>query len=186
MLKSDMRAKIEQDLGIDIQAMERQRSGSDAVTDGVAVNPAANNSGSTPTTNASGPAASMDFNWDSLNDEDGVGDLDGNEVADAEAPSDGNVDELDVSDSGFGLNGKPVRFNSSKFWNYADYMLGVVRETAHKTAATKELYDMELHRYMMEIFQDDLAECPGLRRGCKLISVVNPAWQSTIQQGLVW
>lgn len=45
MLKSDMRSKIERDLGIDIQVMGRQRSGSDTVIDGVAVNSAANNNG---------------------------------------------------------------------------------------------------------------------------------------------
>ncbi|KAF8417185.1 hypothetical protein L210DRAFT_817367, partial [Boletus edulis BED1] len=184
LLKSDMRAKIEQDLGINIRAMERELSGS-AATDGVAVNPTANNdSGSAPTTN--NPTPSAELNWDALNDEDGNGDTDGGEDVDTESPSDDDADELDISDSGFGLDGKPIRFNSVKFWNYVDYMLNIIRHTAHKTAATKELYDKELHKYMMQIFQDDLAECPGLRRGSKLVSVVNPVWQSTIQQNLVW
>ncbi|KIK78798.1 hypothetical protein PAXRUDRAFT_309193 [Paxillus rubicundulus Ve08.2h10] len=32
---------------------------------------------------------------------------------------------------------------------------------------------------------DDLADCPGSRRGAKILAV-NPHWQTTIQQGLMW
>ncbi|KAI9572452.1 hypothetical protein HD554DRAFT_2168109 [Boletus coccyginus] len=163
--------------------MKREHLGPNAATNGVAVNSAINNSGSAATTNNS---ALADFNWNALNDENGISNADGNEDVNTRPSLDVNVDELDISDSEFRLNGKPVHFNSSKFWNYINYMLNVIHQTAHKTAAIKELYDKELEKYMVKIFQNDLAECPGFRRGTKIISVVNPSWQSTIQQELVW
>jgi hypothetical protein len=42
-----------------------------------------------------------------------------------------------------------------------------------------------LLRIFVQIFQDDLADCPGSRRGAKILAV-NPQWQTTIQQGLMW
>jgi len=37
-------------------------------------------------------------------------------------------------------------------------MLNVLHKTAHKTALMKELYEKEVHLYMIQIFQNDLAE----------------------------
>ena len=69
----------------------------------------------------------------------------------SQAHLDGNIDELNVLDFGFWLNRKPLCFTSLKFWNYTDYILSVVCKTAHKTTATKELYHIELHRYIMAV-----------------------------------
>lgn len=175
-----MCAKIEQDLGVDLKALEKefhnssQSDSTDSDNTTVTADTAANNGNSTN--------KSTNFDWDTLNDEGGDGDT---EVDDGDADND-DADDLDTSDSGFGLNGKPVCFNSSKFWNYIDYMLNLIWQAMHKTTTMKELYEMELQKYMIEIFQDDLAECPGLRWGTRLMNIVNPPWQSTIQRGLVW
>jgi hypothetical protein len=115
------------------------------------------------------------LDWSRANDShdsDQQHDINADGNTNAEGPGDG--DELDETDSGFGLDGKPVRFVSTKFWNYVDYMLNVLRETAHKTTPTKEMYEKEVHLHMIQIFQNVLAECPGVRRGSKLVSVVNP------------
>ncbi|KAN0085723.1 hypothetical protein V8E55_006857 [Tylopilus felleus] len=156
-LKTDMCAKIEQDLGVDLKALEKefhnssQSDSTDSDNTTVTADTAANN--------GNGTNKSTNFDWDTLNDEGGDGDT---EVDDGDADND-DADDLDTSDSGFGLNGKPVCFNSSKFWNYIDYMLNLIRQAMRKTTTMKELYEMELQKYMVEIFQDDLAECPGLR-----------------------
>ncbi|KAI6144421.1 hypothetical protein BKA82DRAFT_3941891, partial [Pisolithus tinctorius] len=86
----------------------------------------------------------------------------------------------------FGLNGKLVRFNRQKFWNYVDYMLALLRDTSRKAANSKEDYEKEINRIMVQIFQDDLQDCPGTRKGSRLVAVVHPPWQSTIQHELMW
>lgn len=182
-----MRAKIEKDLGINLRQMEQELNpfsgSSDATADNEIDPPAEDGNSSAPAANE--PRADLDWNGaNDAHDSDQQHDTNADGNTNAEGP--GDSDELDETDSGFGHDGKPVRFVSTKFWNYVDYMLNVLRETAHKTAPTKEMYEKEVHLHMIQIFQNDLAECPGVRRGSKLISVVNPQWQSTIQQGLVW
>ncbi|KAI6156016.1 hypothetical protein BKA82DRAFT_4349330 [Pisolithus tinctorius] len=97
-----------------------------------------------------------------------------------------DANELDEMDSGFGLvSGKAARFNSNKFWNYVDYMLNLLHESVRKDAASKEDFEKTISSIFVQIFQDDLVDCPGNRRGAKILAV-NPQWQMTIQQGLVW
>ena len=38
------------------------------------------------------------------------------------------------------------------------------------------------HRTFVHILQEDLLKCPGSRRGMKLLSNINPEWQTAIQQ----
>ncbi|KIK97318.1 hypothetical protein PAXRUDRAFT_136530, partial [Paxillus rubicundulus Ve08.2h10] len=178
MLKSDIHTKIEQDPGINLCQKEQELnlfSGrSDTTADDETDPLAQDGNSSTPAANE--PEADLD--------QSGADDSDQQCNTNAEGPGDG--DELDEMDSGFGLNGKPVRFVSTKFWNYVDYMLNVLHETACKTAPKKKIYyEKEVHLYMIQIFQQDLAERPGVHRGSKLVSVMNPQCQSTIQQGLV-
>ncbi|KAI6152682.1 hypothetical protein BKA82DRAFT_168631 [Pisolithus tinctorius] len=190
MLKSDMHTKVEHDLSINISEIERWAVSVDNTDESVTDTPATGDgSSSAPTRDESGPGA--DFDWSKLGDN--MDDLQGdaNSIVDAGPNPDADTlsndgDDLDPSDSGFGLDGRPVHFNITKFWNYVNYMLNTLRWTARKNARTKELYDRELHSYMMQIFQDDLAECPGMHRGSKIVSVINPEWQTRIQQGLTW
>ncbi|KAI6011521.1 hypothetical protein EDC04DRAFT_2905439 [Pisolithus marmoratus] len=94
-------------------------------------------------------------------------------------------DELSNGDSGFGLEGKPVLFNSSRFWNYVDYMLNLLCEMAHKDTSMKEEFKRGVAGIMVQIFQDDLLVCPGHRKVMRLMAT-NPQWQTTIQHGLMW
>ncbi|KAI6156373.1 hypothetical protein EDD17DRAFT_1512548 [Pisolithus thermaeus] len=96
-----------------------------------------------------------------------------------------NDDELSKGDSGFRLEGKPVHFNSSQFWNYINYMLNLLCEMARKGTSTKEEFEKGVANIMMQIFQDDLLDCPGCRKATRLM-VANPLWQSTIQHELMW
>ncbi|KAI5995586.1 hypothetical protein EDD15DRAFT_2165086, partial [Pisolithus albus] len=172
MLKSDMRKKVEQDLNINIEEIEQQMQNSneggldDRVDDVPAVTEETSNNGDT---------------YDST----GVDEDNPDGTFDGEDPTDG-VDDLDDDDSGFGLDGKRTRFNSQKFWNYVDYMLTLLRDTARKTTTSNEDYEREVGRVMVQIFQDDLVDCPGSRKGSRLTVIVHPPWQSTIQHGLVW
>lgn len=52
-----------------------------------------------------------------------------------------DTDDLDEDDSGFGINGKPVRFTSNKFWKYVNYMLNLLYESVCKNTTSKEEFD---------------------------------------------
>jgi len=52
---------------------------------------------------------------------------------------DGDENEDEHEDSGFGLvEGVPARFTTTKFWNYVDHLLAVMRKTAKKSATPAE------------------------------------------------
>ncbi|KIK75215.1 hypothetical protein PAXRUDRAFT_19184 [Paxillus rubicundulus Ve08.2h10] len=112
-------------------------------------------------------------------------DADAKGIRDTEESSD-DLNNLDDNDSGFGLNGKPLRFNGTKLLNYVDYMLNLMHNTACKDFVSKQEYEGEVAHIMIQIFQGDLADCPGTRKGSKLLAVIHPQWQATIQQGLMW
>ncbi|KAI5987595.1 hypothetical protein EDC04DRAFT_2614769 [Pisolithus marmoratus] len=84
-----------------------------------------------------------------------------------------------------GLEGKPVHFNSSRFWNYIDYMLNLLHKMAHKGSSMKEEFKKGVASIMVQIFQDDLLDCPSHRKVTGLMAV-NPQWQTTIQHRLTW
>ncbi|KAI5994446.1 hypothetical protein EDD15DRAFT_2366574 [Pisolithus albus] len=172
MLKPDMRRKIQQELNIDIEEIERRmQQGDEADAEVGASDLVSRTEGS-----ISGPDPC---------DGTGVDEIDTDGALDTEDPTDG-IDDLDDDDSGFGLDGKRTRFNGQKFWNYVDYMLNLLRDTARKSTTSNEDCEKEVGRIMVQIFQDDLADCPGSRKGSRLTAVVHPPWQSTIQHGLVW
>lgn len=140
-----MRKKLERELGIDIRDMERTLFKDDVDADDTVTTSEDNNSQELLTQE---PLASIDpdLRDGSLGPDNTLGtDADADGTA-PENPS-GDADELDETDSGFGLvNGKPVRFNSSKFWNYVDYMLNLLHETVRKNATSKEDCDKAIGR----------------------------------------
>ncbi|KAI5983040.1 hypothetical protein EDD15DRAFT_2179688, partial [Pisolithus albus] len=181
MLKMDMRKKLERESSIDIQDMVDRASTEEGTS------AASGNAALESTTY--GDEASSDLirdgaaNSGSADGERAVDDTD----IDAEGiPDIEDVDdELGEEDSGFGLEGKPVLFNSTRFWNYVDYMLKLLREMARKDTSTKEEFEKGVAGIMVQIFQDDLLDCPGHRKATRL-TAVNPQWQTTIQHGLMW
>ncbi|KAI6028146.1 hypothetical protein EDC04DRAFT_2899108 [Pisolithus marmoratus] len=115
----------------------------------------------------------------------GTDEIDTDGALNTEDPTDG-INDLDDNDSGFGLDGKCTWFNGQKFWNYVDYMLNLLHDTACKSTTSSKDYEKEVGHIMVQIFQDDLTDCPGSRKGLRLTAVVHPPWQSTIQHRLVW
>ncbi|KAI6140539.1 hypothetical protein BKA82DRAFT_136376, partial [Pisolithus tinctorius] len=136
MLKSDMHAKIQQDMGKDLDDPEEQTQEGNREGHGDGI-------GDICVT-----AATEDLDGSFFNDTTPLED-------DADSPIDGEdsntdgVNDLDNDDSGFGLNGKLVQFNRQKFWNYVDYMLALLRDTSHKATNSKEDYKKEINRYVM-------------------------------------
>ncbi|KAI5980742.1 hypothetical protein EDD15DRAFT_2380048 [Pisolithus albus] len=149
MLTADMQRKVERGLSINIKDMDG----------GVAEE--STPEGASESARNDDSCADLDLTEDPGTS--GGSDGDGDDILDVD--DDDEIDELGEEDSGFGLEGKPARFCSSKFWNYVDYMLTLI--------------------IMIQIFQDDLLDCPGRRKVTKL-TTVNPPWQTTIQHGLMW
>ncbi|KIK78886.1 hypothetical protein PAXRUDRAFT_162812, partial [Paxillus rubicundulus Ve08.2h10] len=81
---------------------------------------------------------------------------------------------------------KSIHWTDKMFWNYMDYMLNILCGTAHEHATSQEEYETNVCNIMIQIFQDDLKDCSGKRIGSKLLNVVHPQWQMTIQQDLIW
>lgn len=140
MLKADMQRKLERELGSSIRGMAEGGLTEESITtsqEGTPENARGGGSSSEAVRDGAVGPSSMD--------EGGDVDID----ADAEGIPDESVDGIDdlgEEDSGFGLEGKPVRFNGSKFWNYVDYMLDILRETARKDSSTKEEYEKGVAR----------------------------------------
>ncbi|KAI6017436.1 hypothetical protein EDC04DRAFT_2608058 [Pisolithus marmoratus] len=166
--------KIQQELNIDIGQIEQQIQQGDEVDIEFCMN-------DIPVVNTEGSISGLDP-CDSTGDHD-TDDTDW--ALDCEEPTDG-VNDLDDNNSGFGLDRKHTQFNSQKFWNYIDYMLSLLCNMACKSTTSNEEYKKEVGQIMVQIFQDDLADCPGSRKGSRLTAIVHPPWQSTIQHGLVW
>ncbi|KAG6369423.1 hypothetical protein JVT61DRAFT_14907 [Boletus reticuloceps] len=180
MLKADLQRKLERELGISLKDMVENLKGlieGSITTTEVAPGSASNGESSSGAirNGAADPGSMDDEGEDSDVDAEGI----------PEENVDG-IDDLSEEDSGFGLEGQPVRFNSGKFWNYVDYMLNVLRETARKESSTKEEYEKGVANIMMQIFQGDLLDCPGSGRKGLRLTTVNPQWQTTIQHGLMW
>ncbi|KAI6008547.1 hypothetical protein EDC04DRAFT_2907033 [Pisolithus marmoratus] len=131
MLKSNMHKKIQQELNIDIGQIEQQMQQGDKVDIEFCVN-------DIPVVNTEGSISGLDpCNGTGNHDADNT-----DWALDCEEPTDG-VDDLADNDSGFGLDGKCTRFNSQKFWNYVDYMLSLLHDTACKSTTSNEEYKKE-------------------------------------------
>ncbi|KAI5988835.1 hypothetical protein EDC04DRAFT_2912441 [Pisolithus marmoratus] len=177
MLKINMQRKLKRELSIDIQGMIGRTEEGTSVA-----------SGEPFESTCSNEACPEVFTGDNTAD---LGLMEGEEeVDDADIDAEGtpdtkDIDELSEGDSGFGLEGKPVHFNSGRFWNYINYMLNLLCETACKHTSMKEEFEKGIASIMVQIFQDDLLDCPSHRKVTRLV-VVNPQWQTTIQHGLMW
>ncbi|KAH7881954.1 hypothetical protein F5I97DRAFT_1970515 [Phlebopus sp. FC_14] len=76
-------------------------------------------------------------------------DADTNGILNPDLSDDAN--ELDETNSSFRLvTRKPVQSNSSKFWNYMDYMLDLVHESVRKDVTSKEDYEKAIYRLVRE------------------------------------
>ncbi|KAI6151659.1 hypothetical protein BKA82DRAFT_35413 [Pisolithus tinctorius] len=135
MLKSDMRAKIQQDMGKDLDNPEEQTQEGDREGQGDGI-------GNICVTAATEDLDGSFFNNTMPLEDDADGPIDGED-----SNTDG-VDDLDNDNSGFRLNGKLVRFNCQKFWNYVDYMLALLCDTSHKATNSKEDYEKEINWYV--------------------------------------
>ncbi|KIJ06681.1 hypothetical protein PAXINDRAFT_20122 [Paxillus involutus ATCC 200175] len=141
-----MRIKLERELGINISDMEWALFKDDADVDDTPATPEGNDSREPLTQEPSIDPSLRDNSLGPLADNTAGSDTDADGIPDPENPS-GDADELDETDSGFGLvSGKPMRFNSSKFWNYVDYMLNLLHESMHKDATSKEDYEKAISR----------------------------------------
>lgn len=146
MLKVDMKKKLEK-LGIDIEILMEEplrAGGASAVTErdpeSTQDDAAAGASGFDDTDSSPG------FTYGSTGTGmDNTDDVDADGIPDVENPEQ-EIDELNENDSGFGLDGKAVIFTSNKFWNYVDYILDVLRETARKGTSAKEEFEKEVTR----------------------------------------
>jgi hypothetical protein len=133
MLKADLQRKLERELGVSLKDMAAKGLTEGSIT-ATELTPGSASNGESSSeavkNGAAGPTGLMDEEEDADADAEGIPDenVDG-------------VDDLSEEDSGFRLEGQPVRFNSGKFWNYVDYMLDVLRETARKESNTKEEYE---------------------------------------------
>ncbi|KAI5995505.1 hypothetical protein EDD15DRAFT_2365686 [Pisolithus albus] len=137
MLKADMQRKLERELDINFNDMEKgfaEEGTSDGALESTCNNDPRVDPNSTEEQGASGDA-----------------DAEREGTPDVEDINDG-IDDLGEEDSGFGLEGKPVRFCSSKFWNYVDYMLDVLRDTARQDTSTKEEFEKGITRFFRMTF----------------------------------
>lgn len=145
MLKVDMKKKLEK-LGIDIQSMTEELLRASGASVATEQDPGSSTQNDTVAgTSSFDTDSSLAFIYgltgNGTNDTDVDADADG--IPDIENP-DQEIDELNENDSGFGLDDKTVVFTSNKFWNYVDYILNVLRETARKGASMKEEFEREV------------------------------------------
>jgi hypothetical protein len=136
MLKADMQRKLERELGRSIIEIVTVEGGltEEGITASQEDIPEFTRNGEAARDGTVGPS-SMDKGGDADVDAEGIPD----ESVDG-------IDDLNEEDSGFGLEGKPVRFNGSEFRNYVDYILDLLRETARKDSSTKEEYEKGIAR----------------------------------------
>ncbi|KAG1856581.1 hypothetical protein C8R48DRAFT_775984 [Suillus tomentosus] len=91
-------------------------------------------------------------------------------------------------DSRFGMvEGTPAQYtNTIRFWNFVDHSLLVMHQIFKEASSIPAEQEKELQKLFIEIFQADLAEFPGGKKVSKLISRMNPCWQTAIQTKLIW
>ncbi|KIK73035.1 hypothetical protein PAXRUDRAFT_21302 [Paxillus rubicundulus Ve08.2h10] len=144
MLKVDMHTKLERELSIDMCTLEQElmgANGGENVDTGAGADTQA--AGTAPRSPVL-PSGGIDANFLNINtNTNTAADADAKGIPDTEESSN-NLNDLDDNDSGFGLNGKPLQFNGTKFWNYIDYMLNLMRNTAHKDSISKQEYEGEV------------------------------------------
>ncbi|KAI6033854.1 hypothetical protein BKA83DRAFT_4486945 [Pisolithus microcarpus] len=174
MLKSDMQRKLERELGVDFRRMISTVEDTSAASEDAPELTRTDEAHSAVNVRDGAANPGLTEGDGSIND----ADVDAEGIPDIEDAD----DELSEGDSGFGLEGKPVHFNSGRFWNYVDYMLTLLRETARKDTSTKEEFEKAVASIMVQIFQDDLLDCPGRRKATKLTATsAGQNWPDTQQ-----
>ncbi|KAG2156929.1 uncharacterized protein EDB93DRAFT_1247117 [Suillus bovinus] len=191
-LKQDLRDKVARELDIDVKQLERDIFEGDfddvPETD---VNPSQTPTETQVNTNhAPSARRDIDVNVEQFADESGMQQDANGEDEESDVSSGANSVVLldNPLDSGFRLaEGMAVRYNSTtKFWNFVDHSLSIMRKISVESSPIVTEQDKELQKLFIEIFQADLAEFPGGKKVSKLISKTNPRWQTAIQTGLIW
>ncbi|KAG1834872.1 hypothetical protein EV424DRAFT_1532062 [Suillus variegatus] len=193
-LKQDMRAKIGRELDVNIEQLERDLFDNNCA-------PGFNDQ-ALPETRANVNCAPGVRNMNGTNpDGEELGDqtraqLDGGDAdrEDEELNGPGNniesttVLQDDPLDSGFGLvEGIPAQYNNTiRFWNFVDHSLLTMHQKVKESFPIPAKQEKELQKLFIKIFQADLAEFPGGKKISKLISKMNPHWQTAIQNRLIW
>ncbi|KAG1800658.1 hypothetical protein EV424DRAFT_1545625 [Suillus variegatus] len=192
LLKQDLRDKVACELDIDVKQLERDifKGDFDDVPE-TDVNPSqAPTETQVNTNHAPSARRDTDMNVEQFADESGMQqDANGEDEESNVSSSANSVVLLDNPlDSGFGLaEGMAVQYNSTtKFWNFVDHSLSIMRKISVESSPIVTEQDKELQKLFIEIFQADLAEFPGGKKVSKLISKTNPRWQTAIQTGLIW
>ncbi|KAG2142876.1 uncharacterized protein EDB93DRAFT_1252138 [Suillus bovinus] len=188
-LHKDLHVKINQKLGIDIDAIERGMHG-DINQDIEPDAPAADIKGyldedqpmhDTENTDNSGNGSSHQDDEDKNARDEGAED----EYQDEE-----DLPAVSEGSSGFKGKGRHAIYSSSKFWKFIDDSLDGICKLA-KTQVSEQgpngslTYEHAFRNILVEYFQLDLAEFPGKRVVPKLLSTTSPQWQTTIQNKLL-
>ncbi|KAH7917867.1 hypothetical protein BV22DRAFT_1025580, partial [Leucogyrophana mollusca] len=180
-LAPDLCAKVERELKINIADMEAEAANEiheDAADDD-------NGSNEDDTDLADGDRQGQG-GGDAANDgTEGLEGADGEQFEDDNV-EDPNDDDDDPNDSKFGLNGKPARWTSDKFWNFVDDRLERTRIEVRKKSTDRAEYEDEFRSLMVLLFQLDLQEYPGRKKVPKLLKGASPQWQTTIHNKLLW
>ncbi|KAG2147902.1 uncharacterized protein EDB93DRAFT_1085188, partial [Suillus bovinus] len=189
-LHKDLCVKINQKLGIDIDAIEHRMHG-DINQDIEPDAPAADIEGYLDEDQPMHDTENTDNSGNGSSHQD-----DEDENARDEGAEDEYQDKEDlpaVSEGSSGFKGKEhcAIYSSSKFWKFVDDSLNGIHKLA-KTQVSEQgpngslTYEHAFCDILVEYFQLDLAEFPRKRVVPKLLSTTSPQWQTTIQNKLLW
>jgi len=146
MLKPDMRKKLEQELGINTDEIERQLCN--------AANPLGDAQDASGEPESGVPQSGTSSDLESGQDTDFQGGFNANGNTDStqdELTNRHNGDDLGDSDSGFGLNGKEACWTPKKFWNFVDYMLRQLHASVWRNAAPTDDVDKLIGEYVLPL-----------------------------------
>ncbi|KAG2051956.1 hypothetical protein BDR06DRAFT_1059594 [Suillus hirtellus] len=191
----DMWGKVEHELGVNIKQLENKLFGTDHML-------GSNNQAplDTPTDDDHVPSARRIENSANMDDNE-LENQSGAQQGDGDA--NGEEEELngprnsvetaavlldDPLDSRFRLvEGIPAWYtNTIRFWNFVDHSLLIMCQISKEASSIPAKQEKELQKLFIEIFQADLTEFPGGKKVSKLISRMNPHWQTAIQTKLIW
>ncbi|KAG1880853.1 hypothetical protein F4604DRAFT_1922478 [Suillus subluteus] len=189
-LHKDLHVKINEKLGIDIDAIEC----------GIHSNVDQDSELDTPSADIKDPLDEDQPMHDTENaDNSGNGgsqqeDEDENvrdEGAEDESQGGEDLPAVGEENSGFKSKGHRTVYSLTKFWKFMDDSLEGIRKLVKIQVAEQGpngslTYEHAFHDILVEYFQLDLIEFPGRRVVPKLLSTSSPQWQTTIQNNLFW
>ncbi|KAG1824630.1 uncharacterized protein BJ212DRAFT_1295755 [Suillus subaureus] len=183
-LHDDLRIKINEKLGIDMDAIECRIHGN--VDQDLKPN--------TPTDSESfldeDHLMQDTENTDNGSQQENEGENIRGEGAEDEDQGEGDL-PVDEENSGSESKGRPAVYSLSKFWKFVDDSLNGIHKLARAWVSEQEgmggslTYEHAFHDILVEYFQLDLAEFPGRRTILKLLTTTSPQWQTTIQNQLL-